>query len=171
MATKTATRCAQRLSASKIRTLFWRIRRIPVVGWCSTPFGIKDQDTNFIPNNTRFISRCSTPFGIKDQDTTHFYRVYTILYVLNAFRHQRSGHACFLGPHGTRLCLAENQASPGRGENTRSVAALSLYNRTYLSYFPHYFSFQGSLADAFEAFGIIIRRLAHFFRYSRHNTT
>ena len=61
--------CAQRLSASKRRTLDTVRSGYPCSVLCSTPFGIKEKDTA-----ERFIAllvgqSCSTPFGIKEKDT------------------------------------------------------------------------------------------------------
>ena len=59
---------------------------------CSTPFGIKDQVTRLTSQRRNCYSQCSTPFGIKDQVTDPGPHPPHQRRVLNAFRHQRSGH-------------------------------------------------------------------------------
>ncbi|TMQ76469.1 hypothetical protein ACCUM_4319 [Candidatus Accumulibacter phosphatis] len=41
----------------------------PVVGACSTPFGIKDDGTSYTSGKGGDGLVCSTPFGIKDDGT------------------------------------------------------------------------------------------------------
>ena len=110
-----ASRCAQRLSASKriapIRR--WGFERMAV---CSTPFGIKEDRTlrrwstaTARPCAQRLSAskrialgatvqkgqenvECSTPFGIKEDRTRQRAAVEAIALVLNAFRHQRGSH-------------------------------------------------------------------------------
>ena len=60
-----ATKCAQRLSASKINSVNY-------------------------PHQVEQETLCSTPFGIKDQLSALPFPYFPVSFVLNAFRHQRS---------------------------------------------------------------------------------
>ena len=114
--TKLPTR-AQRLSASKIISRSQVLQGCAERHWCSTPFGIKDHFTYVSQIQGRQVSKCSTPFGIKDHFTAVLcgcllymlgaqrlsaskiisqIKIVTkmpVIFVLNAFRHQRSFHS------------------------------------------------------------------------------
>ena len=64
-----STRSAQRLSASKIESLFPRPVKKRIGPTCSTPFGIKDRITFYSWRHPWRYCKCSTPFGIKDRIT------------------------------------------------------------------------------------------------------